>query len=126
MTLGKYLFIMILATLLCWGALVLVIFFVDPETSGLVGIIIFYLSGFFAIIGTASVIGFIARRIFVRQEHTFDQVKNSFRQAIWFGLLVISSLFLQSKNLIAWWNLVVLILILVFMEAMWVIFKRNN
>ncbi|MFH1456730.1 MAG: hypothetical protein ABIF17_01290 [Patescibacteria group bacterium] len=126
MTLRKYLFIMILATLLCWGALVLVVFFVDPETTGWMGILIFYLAGFFAIVGTASVGGFIARRIFVRREHTFLQVKNSFRQAVWFGVLVVSSLFLQSKNLIAWWNLVVLILILVFLETIWVVFSKEN
>ena len=125
MTLGKYLFTMVFATLFCWGALVLVVFFVDPENSGLVGILIFYLAGFLAIIGTFSIIGFLARRIFVQREHTFDQVKNSFRQAVWFGILVMDSLFLQSKDLIAWWNLIVLILILVFLEAMWVIFSKQ-
>lgn len=104
----------------------LVVFFVDPETTGWMGILIFYLAGFFAIVGTASVGGFIARRIFVRREHTFLQVKNSFRQAVWFGVLVVSSLFLQSKNLIAWWNLVVLILILVFLETIWVVFSKEN
>lgn len=125
MTLGKYLFLMILATLLCWGAWVLVVFFIDPENSGLIGILIFYLAGFLAIVGAASIIGFLARRVFNRFEHTFLQVKNSFRQAIWFGILIVGSLFLQSKDLIAWWNLVVLILVLVFMEAMWVVFNKE-
>jgi len=125
MTLGKYLFLMTMATLLCWGALALVVFFVDPEQSGTVGILIFYLAAFFAIIGTASIFGFLVRYFFKPRDFAFVQVKNSFRQAIWFAILVVIVLFLQSKGLIAWWNLILLVLALAVLEMFWMSLSKQ-
>lgn len=110
---------MIFATLLCWGALALVVFFVDPEETTWVGIAIFYLALFFSVLGTAAIIGFGIRHLLRPRQFAFIQVKNSFRQAVWFAILVVVTLLLQSKGLISWWNLAVLIVFLGLVEMFW-------
>lgn len=126
MTLGKYLFLMAVATLLCWGALALVVFFVNPESSGSFGILIFFLAIFFAVTGSTALLGFLLRHFFQPHEFAALKVKNSFRQGIWLGLIVVATLYLSSRGLAAWWNLTLLVLILAALEFFWVSIKKNN
>jgi hypothetical protein len=126
MTLGKYLFLMALATLLCWGALALVVFFVDPESSGNFGILIFFLAVFFAITGTAALLGFLLRHFFQPHEFAAFKVKNSFRQGIWLGLIVVITLYLFSQDLAAWWNLLILILFFSALEIFFVGLRKEK
>lgn len=125
MTLARYLFFMTVATLLCWGALALVVFFVDPNESGLIGIGIFYAAEFFAVVGTASLIGFLCRYYFQPKEFSHIQVRNSFRQAVWLGFLITGALILQSLNLVTWWILLILVLILTVMEMFVLSLKKQ-
>ncbi|MDD5289611.1 MAG: hypothetical protein PHT40_00230 [Patescibacteria group bacterium] len=126
MTLGKYLFLMTIATVLCLGALALVVFFVDPETSGTLGVFIFFAAAFFAAAGLASLIGFFLRYFFQKHEFAFIQVKDSFRQALWLAILIVVALFLSSQGLARWWNLLILVLILAALEMFWVSMNKNN
>ena len=125
MPLTKYLFFMVVATLLCFVALALVIFLVDPVESGNTGIAIFYASGFLTVVGTASIIGFLFRYYFHTREFASVQVRNSFRQAVWLGVLVIGILMLQRANLITWWILLILVLILTVLEMLTLSFKKQ-
>lgn len=115
MTLKKYLNLMGILTGLCWLAWILVIFLVNPSQTGLVGFVLFYFSLFLAIIGTASILGFIIR-IRLKQKPVFKQVEIAFRQGIWIGFLVIFILILQGLNLLTWWNALFLVLFLIFLE----------
>jgi uncharacterized membrane protein len=126
MTLKKYIWTMFLATILCWSSLVLVVFFVDPGEARVFGFLIFYLACFFAVVGTASILGFLFRHFFRKFVPSYIQVKNSFRQALLFGILIVIVLFLQSKSLIAWWNLILLILIMAMFETFLVSLKKNK
>lgn len=115
MTLKKYLNLMGILTLVCWLAWVAVLFFVNPEETGLIGFVLFYFSLFLAVLGTASVLGFIIRARF-NKGPVFKQVELAFRQGIWLSLLVIGVLLLQGQGLLRWWNGLLLLLFLMFLE----------
>ena len=40
----------------------------------------------------------------------------SFRQSIWLALMIVIGLYLQSQKLVAWWNLLILILLMILLE----------
>ncbi len=124
MSLSKYLILMILATLFCWASFFIVVYSINPLQTVFLGFVLFYTSLFFSITGLASIIGFLARYFFNKNQFIGQQVKISFRQAIWFGVLIVVSLFLQSQGLIAWWNLLILLIILASLEMMFL--KQNN
>ena len=123
MTLVKYLILMILATLFCWAAFFIVVYSVNPLQTVFLGFVLFYVSLFFAVTGLASIIGFLVRYFFNKNQFIIQQVKIAFRQAVWFGVLIIVGLFLQSQGLIAWWNLLILLIILTSLEMM---FLKNS
>jgi len=116
MTLSKYLILMSLASVVCWVALGLVIFYMNPTSSGVVALSFFYVSLFLAVVGTFAVIGFALRSKIMGGELIFHQVAIAFRQAFWFGILAVVSLWLQSRGILTWYNLILLILALVVIE----------
>ena len=116
MTLRSYLIIMIIATLLCWTAFSFVLWTVNPEATNWVGFLLFYLSLFLALAGSAALIGFLIRFIGLKHELVFNSVKNAFRQSFFFAFLITAVLFLLSNNLFTWGNLFLLILCLSVLE----------
>jgi hypothetical protein len=96
---------------------VMVIVFLDPQDSGIVGRSLFFLSFFLSIFGFASTIGYVSRRVFQRHEPPFRLVATSFRQGILFGILLTVSLVLQSQRLFTWWSALMLVVFLSLIEA---------
>ncbi|MBL7141710.1 hypothetical protein ISS21_01275 [Patescibacteria group bacterium] len=115
MTLKKYLNLMVILTIICWLAWVLLLFFITPVETGLIGFILFYFSLFLAIVGTAAIIGFIIR-VRLSRGPVFKQVEVAFRQGIWISLLIVGLILLQGLNLLKWWNGLLLALFLIFLE----------
>lgn len=111
---------MFLATMLCWGAFLIVIFSVDPFKTTSLGFVLFYLSLFLSTAGSLSILGFIMRYIFNKNQFINHQVITSFRQGVLLGLLIAVALYLQSNGLIAWWNLLLLVILLVCVEIYFV------
>ncbi len=107
---------MITATLACYLALGLVITYLNPYSSGSLAVVFFYLSLFLSVVGTFAVIGFIIRSKFLQHELVYRQVAVTFRQAVWLGVLTVVTLWLQSRSLLTWYNLVFLILFLTVFE----------
>lgn len=110
MDLKKFLLSMSFATLLCWFGFSIVIISISPNEIGPLTFLLFYLILALAVIGTLTIFGFLIRKFFNKNELAFEHVIVSFRQAIWLSLILIISLYLQSKQLLAWWNAVLLIL----------------
>ena len=104
-----YLFIMTALTALCWLAFTCVIRLVNPETTNGTGFFLFYLSLFFSLIGTAAIIGFLIRFIFLRHELAMEKVKIAFRQSFLFSGFVVALLLLLARGLLSWLNLIILI-----------------
>ncbi len=116
MTLRRYLFTMAITTVLCWIAFILVLFRIDPSTGGSLGLVLFFVSLFFAIWGTFSMLGFVVRYIFLKNTVPFRYIGTSLRQALWFSILVVMTFFLVSQELLEWWMSLVLVVGLTVLE----------
>lgn len=126
MSLSKYLLLMIIATIFCWAAFLIVINAVNPLATVALGYALFYVSLFCALVGTLSVIGFLVRFIFNKNQFIIQQVKTSFRQGVWFAILVVGGLYLQSQGLVAWWNLLIFVVLLVVVEIFFVSSQKST
>ncbi|NQV13009.1 MAG: hypothetical protein HQ530_01765 [Parcubacteria group bacterium] len=104
MTLRNYLIGMMISTIFCWASWIMILIYVDPESTGVVGLSAFYVSLFFAMIGTLTLLGFYLRVWFSHNEILFAHVGPSFRQAIFLSLVLVGSLTLQSFRLLTWWD----------------------
>jgi len=112
MLLRYYLILMSLGTALCWLAWVFIIWNTDPAQTGLMGLLFFYFSLWLAIIGTFSVLGFLMKRLIIKNDEVvFRHVKRTFRQGILLasGLMII--LLLLQTRLLTWWNATLLVLL---------------
>lgn len=117
MSIQRYLITMSLATVISAASWLLVLIFLDPETSGIIGLTLFFLSFFLMIFGLVSIVGFVARRLLQRREESFRLVAVSFRHAALLALLLTSSLFLQSQRVFTWWTAILLLIFLTLIEA---------
>ncbi|MFA6146261.1 MAG: hypothetical protein WC697_02985 [Patescibacteria group bacterium] len=124
MTLKKYLNLMTILTIICWLAWVVVIIFINPRGMGLIGFILFYFSLFLAILGAASLLGFIIRTR-LNLKPIFVQVELAFRQGIWLGLVIVSMLILKGLDLLRWWNFLFLVLFFVVLEFFFLSSQRK-
>lgn len=125
MTLRQYLILMSISTFFCWIIWVLALYLIDPTATGFLGFAFFYLSLFLAMTGSLAVLSFLVRMKFNKDELIFKNVTTSFRQAIMLSFLVIGSLFLKSKNLLTWWNIIFLILALTVLEFFFISYKKR-
>jgi hypothetical protein len=116
MTLKMYLLIMSIASALSWAFFFFVIFSVNAFTTNWVGFALFYASLFISLIGTITLLGFVLRFTVLRKELVFRLVSAAFRQSFLFSFLVISILFLLSKDLFTWINAALLAMSLTVLE----------
>ncbi|MDP3771474.1 MAG: hypothetical protein Q8R16_04190, partial [bacterium] len=107
----------IIATILAWGAWVFVVGRTDPDAVGALGLFVFYLALFTAVAGSATIIGLFTRR------HASDRARAisiAIRQGALTALAVIVAVFLQSRDLLTWLNLIFLIAALTLLELFWI------
>ena len=116
---------MLLATVFCWGAWALVLFFVNPQEAGILGFLMFYISLFLGLLGIFSIFGFIIRYLTKKEKFIYKQVQIAFRQGFMFALLLTGALFLQGERLLVWWNLLLFIAVLSVVEYFFII-KDNQ
>ena len=126
MTLRAYLILMTSATIICWLAFGFILWTVNPEITNWVGFLLFYASLFVALIGTAAIIGFLIRFIWLKQELIFNSVKIAFRQSFLFAVLITIVLFLLSKDLFTWLNLILLVIGLSILEFFLISYNSRN
>jgi len=126
MTLKSYLTIMILATFVCWSAFLFVLWTINPNITNWLGFLLFYFSLFFALSGTAAIIGFLIRFIGLKRELVFNSVKSAFRQSFLFSFFIIAILYLLSYNLFTWLNLILLVIGLSLLEFFLISYGSRN
>ncbi|MEK7131305.1 MAG: hypothetical protein AAB797_01035 [Patescibacteria group bacterium] len=128
MTLRQYLVLMSVGAAICWLAWFFVLGSVDPSQAGFFGFLFFYSSLFLALAGTFSVIGFLIKKIVLKNDQiVFHHVRSTFRQSLLVATVIILGLILLQIKLLAWWNGILLILLFAAIEG--VIFtnrKYNN
>ena len=104
MTLKAYIWGIRIVTLFSLIAFVSVVKLVDPDSSGVAGKILFYLSLFFVLSGFFNLFLVWLRKRTINQENAFSAVGLSFRQGILLALFAIGLLILQSFRVLIWWD----------------------
>ena len=105
MTLKQYLILVGCGSLIAWVSWLMVLFTVNPFEAGALGFLFFYISLAIALIGTLAILGFGVRMFIHRHEGiVLREVATAFRQACLFTVVLVGSLLLQSRSLLAWWN----------------------
>jgi len=117
---------MAICTVLCWASWLMVLFFINPETTSALGIFLFYASLFFALVGSLSIISYFLRLLFTRKYTRQEEVQISFRQAVFFALVFCSALFLQAHQLMTWLNTLLLVALVTFLEFLILSLKRKE
>ncbi len=124
MSLRTYLILMSLGTLACWVAWAFILT-IDPTTASSSIFLFFYVSLFLAIMGTFSVGGFLVRSWLIKNEDVvFRHVRRTFRQSIAIACFLIGTLILRQKQLLAWWNFGLLVVIFILLEG--VVFSNRK
>lgn len=106
-----------IATLACWLAWVFIVYTVDPLKAGWFGFLIFYSSLFLALTGALTLIILLGRRKWRPQDLPWTQIIVSLRQSIWLASATTIGLYFLSKNMLRWWNGLLLILVILTIEA---------
>jgi len=119
MTLRQYITVMFLATVFCWIAWWFVLINVNPFQGDSLGFFFFYLSLFLALMGSISILSFLGRRFLSRTDAPmFRYVQKSFRDAVFFGIVIVVLMFLQGLGYLKWWNIGIFALLLIFALAL--------
>ncbi len=127
MTLRQYLLLMSLGTVACAIAWLFIIFTIDPTQAGIIGLTFFYVSLFLTLLGAFSVVGFLLHRKLVSDDMAvFRHVRRTFRQSIIFSLFFIAVLLLLQKQWFNWWNLAILVFLVVVTEGIIFSSRKNN
>ncbi|MEA2113688.1 MAG: hypothetical protein U9P63_03485 [Patescibacteria group bacterium] len=115
MKLSVYLSGLIIAVLLASACLAAILIYLSPDMANPSVFILFYLSLFIAATGIFTLIGLFIRWISDRRgfslsvNRAFRQLGISFRQGLLLTVILISALVLQSKDILTWWHLPLLV-----------------
>lgn len=116
MRLRHYLASTSIAAAIAWLLWLFILFRVDPFATNWFGRSLFYLTLFTAIFSTMALLGFVGRFSLVRQKLARHAVVAAFRQS---GLLasgVVITLWLLSRQLFSWFNVLILAVGLAMLE----------
>lgn len=112
----QHILLITISTILSGFSLGCILFFTQPESSGITTYTFLYFSIFLLAFGISCLIGIYIRQLF--KEHLYIvNLSHSFRQAILFALLITGSLILQAQGLLYWWVEASLVLFLASIEA---------
>lgn len=124
MTLSSYLIGISISTILCWIAWFLTLNNIDPLATNSLGYLSFFVSLFFALLGSFTIIGFYLRLWFSKNEHYYENIGVSFRQAILLSVCVLGLLILQSLGLLNIFDGILLVLCIILLEG-YFLARRN-
>jgi hypothetical protein len=115
-TTKKYLFPLILGSLVATTGLVLVLVFVDPFTSGWKGHFFLYCTLFLATTGITTTLTLLFRQNFFPGIYA-ELFRVSLRQGVLVAILVSGLIFLEAQNFLHWWVGLTLALFLIAIES---------
>jgi len=94
------------------GAWAMVLFNVDPSRDSQLGLIFFYITLFFSLLGLISLINFGLYRLVTKSDYPlFRLVQKSFRNGVIGSSLILTMLFLQVLNILNIWTGVMLLIL---------------
>ena len=109
MTLRSYIWGMLFLILLFAGILGAVVFFIDPDSSGFLGMFLFYSTIFFVFSGIFNLFLLFLRKKFLDEKSLANSVGLNFRQGILLAILFLGILIFQGLRILVWWDVLFLI-----------------
>ena len=125
MSFRSYLILMTIGTLAAWTTWVVVLHGVDPSRSGLLGFLLFYTTLSMALFGTLSMLGMMVRLWRSQGDIASRIALRSFRQAVLLTGLFTTSLMLFSQGWFRWWTMVLVVIIVGFVELLFLSSSRQ-
>ncbi len=108
--------------IVCWVAWALTIVNTNPEQGGQVALLSFYISLYVALVSTLALAGYAVRRHLGNNELRYANLQTAFRQAFIGSALLVALLALQSVRLLAWWDILLLVVVALLLE----LYVRSN
>jgi len=115
-----------LGTIISWLSLVMMIFYFNPAETGFLGFSLFYLGLFLALSGLIFIVSDKFKKKIFKKQLLFNRLRVSLRHAILFTVLILSWLFMRSTDLLRWWNLLLLVLILAALEFFFMSYQKQG
>ena len=116
MTSKKYLSGLLIAGLVSFSAWLMVVAKLNPFESTALALVLFFISLFFSLLCTFTLVGFYIRRYIDRGELQHYHMSTSLRQAILLAFCVDASLLLLVFSLLTWWSGLLLVVIITLVE----------
>lgn len=123
---GWYNFFILVGTGAVWSAWGMVVTQVDPGTGGTSAFVYFFTSFFFALLGTIYLLGYVLQTRIIGRQTVLQSVRSSTRQALLFATLLTTSLALQGWRLLTWYNALILVALLTFIELLFITRERTS
>ncbi len=118
MSFKQYLLFMSIGTLAAISAWLVVLFLIDPTSSGVVPKAAFFATLFVALVGLLTMIGTVLRVLVIhKSELVSREVHRAFRQALFFSLIILAALTMAVFGYLRWWSIGLVILFFAFLEA---------
>ena len=116
MTHHRYLTIIGAAGLVSWIAWIVVLNKLDPYESMGLALGLFYVSLFFALTCTFTVLGFYFRVWLNKNEIYYNHINVAFRQGVLLTLIALGCLTFQILGILSWWAGLLLIAVITLVE----------
>ncbi|MFA6429085.1 MAG: hypothetical protein WCV84_01135 [Patescibacteria group bacterium] len=127
MTFRAYLWLMGIMTVVAWFGWGFVVSRIDPDEAGIIGLLIFYITLFAALIGTFAVGGAMYRVILRgRSEVVFREVRITFRHAVMVSFVGLVSLALSAKDWLSGWVLLGLVVGVGMVEYLFLLVQESH
>lgn len=126
MNLRDYLLSILAGTVAAFTSAVIVLIMIDPASAGILAFASLYITLGAAAVGLFTIIGTLVRvRRQVASADVGQAVARSLRQAVIFAVLLLTSLFLSSRDLLTVWTVLLLIILVTLVEFFFLAGKRE-
>jgi len=125
MTVRTFLLGSVVAILISWAVWLLVLFWMNPLTTGTLGFVLFFLTLFLVIASSTALVGYGLRRLVAGSQLPTYSVRYSLRQSVLLGLLVNVNLLLQLTRLLRWWLVLIIIAVFISIEFFFLSYDQS-
>ena len=124
MSYRQYLLCVTIVSAIFWLLFAMIVTRMSPLLDNILAISLFYFSLAVALTGTFAIVGAVAR-ISILQRHTIvKEITVSLRQSFFFASTVIYILILQHSQILFFWNVAILIIVLTVIELLCASYKK--
>lgn len=116
MSIKAFIASVVFSSIMSLVAWILILVYIDPSKMEGWWLVLFYAILFLFFISFFLLLGLWGRKLMFGRRLNISAFMNSFRQATLFSLLLVGVLILQSFQLLAWWNGLLLVGAVVFLE----------